>query len=535
MILSSSFGAELVVDKSGAGDFTKIQTAVNAAVEGDTIKIRPGNYSEQVIIDKQITLEGSGYLNTSLDYSLGDAIAVTSPKGAIIKGLWITASQNGIYTVAANTSPNPDIPPGGSTAISNCVISNCGSSAISFNGDGALDVKNTIIQNCGASGIFGAKSYQYQTETGYIHPTFTANIQNCVIVNNGGHGIGIQPQTARITNCTIMNNAGSGVATTTSGTLSILNSIICNNTKYALENGGNVSYSNLWNNKEGKVKYNSTEGMGIIEQDPLLTDDYKLQPGSPCIDAGDPFPGSNDPDGTRNDMGAYGGPGAANWDSGSVTPPVTPPGPGVPVTISPTIVYPFSGATSDANKLVLFPPGSPGEFNLGDVYFRPLTTKTGDEDYTDGFGVSAILDPGEGVTFYAAPLPAGEDYVYLRIGAWCTESTVSLAVGALDAVAGNNLASAALNGSIEANILMNAGRCKNKFGYLEAFYKCERGAIVPVFQAANSPDAARVTVQFDNLEIFRISKDQMPTFSSGNQAGAKRFFRLGDRLVFENY
>ena len=37
-------------------------------------------------------------------------------------------------------------------------------------------------------------------------------------------------------------------------------------------------------------------------------DDFHLQPGSPCIDAGYPDKIVNDVDGTRNDMGAYGGP-----------------------------------------------------------------------------------------------------------------------------------------------------------------------------------------------------------------------------------
>jgi len=32
--------------------------------------------------------------------------------------------------------------------------------------------------------------------------------------------------------------------------------------------------------------------------------DYRLQTGSPCIDAGDPSSAYNDPDGSRNDMGA---------------------------------------------------------------------------------------------------------------------------------------------------------------------------------------------------------------------------------------
>ncbi|MCK4311361.1 MAG: hypothetical protein KAW88_01350 [Candidatus Cloacimonetes bacterium] len=52
-------------------------------------------------------------------------------------------------------------------------------------------------------------------------------------------------------------------------------------------------------------------GEGNIDADPLFVDpdngDYHLQTGFPCIDAGNPDPQYNDPDATRNDMGAYGG------------------------------------------------------------------------------------------------------------------------------------------------------------------------------------------------------------------------------------
>ena len=53
-------------------------------------------------------------------------------------------------------------------------------------------------------------------------------------------------------------------------------------------------------------------GLGNVSVDPLLVDpangDFSLQVGSPAIDAGNPY-GGTDPDGSRADLGAYGGPG----------------------------------------------------------------------------------------------------------------------------------------------------------------------------------------------------------------------------------
>ncbi|MBI5487606.1 MAG: right-handed parallel beta-helix repeat-containing protein [Deltaproteobacteria bacterium] len=51
-------------------------------------------------------------------------------------------------------------------------------------------------------------------------------------------------------------------------------------------------------------------GDGNAEADPLFAggDDYRLGPGSAAIDAGDPDPSLSDPDGTRSDVGAFGGP-----------------------------------------------------------------------------------------------------------------------------------------------------------------------------------------------------------------------------------
>jgi len=97
------------------------------------------------------------------------------------------------------------------------------------------------------------------------------------------------------------------------------NNIITGNESYGIRYYGDLSltYNNVYNN--GGNDYVGCEpGIGSISESPLFVapdndndpynDDYHLQAGSLCIDAGDPDLVYNDIDDTRNDMGAYGGP-----------------------------------------------------------------------------------------------------------------------------------------------------------------------------------------------------------------------------------
>lgn len=103
-------------------------------------------------------------------------------------------------------------------------------------------------------------------------------------------------------------------------THTIMNNIIAGNHTgifyYAFLDEGQISYNDVWNSSFRNYHDNHTgtaftpsPGTGEISADPLFADAvYRLTDESPCKNTGNPSVFYNDPDGTRNDMGAYGGP-----------------------------------------------------------------------------------------------------------------------------------------------------------------------------------------------------------------------------------
>ena len=64
LVLSRSGGTALdpdvVVSKDGNGDFGRIQPAVDAAGAGESVLVRGGTYSEEVVVDAPVRLVGRG-------------------------------------------------------------------------------------------------------------------------------------------------------------------------------------------------------------------------------------------------------------------------------------------------------------------------------------------------------------------------------------------------------------------------------------------------------------------------------------------
>lgn len=241
-------------------DYAMIQTGIDMASPGDTIKVKNNIYYESLKIDKDILLTTYGTQKPIITNPIGATITVESAQ-ATVSGFDIQTSHK--Y------------------------------------GTGILIYGNKLvkIENCTLSGLF----------TGICALQMHIEINGCLIYDNDV-GIFIPKEeefnkySSLIANCTIYKNQ-KGVYTTSYNT-QIINSILWNNSDVDIVGSPIMTYSCI----EDEYK-----GTGNIDTDPLFTDelsnDYSLQWNttnfSPCIDTGDPDEIYNDADGTPSDMGAF--------------------------------------------------------------------------------------------------------------------------------------------------------------------------------------------------------------------------------------
>ncbi|MEW5803119.1 MAG: right-handed parallel beta-helix repeat-containing protein [bacterium] len=424
----------ITVQKSG-GNYTTIQAAINAASPGDIIKVGPGVYYENIIINKRVELIGSGATawipqppSTSIGLLKPDELLIAkypikpilpdpppesiiiSPErifsGEIIRGrddLFIPASTavttattsaaipvlgNLIRPVSVILQPlSKDIEyPGvlGSTVkipsygtvytgqplvIPNPLPFLVNGSIISGNGkDHVVTITKAdscriggfTITNSGSdhAGIFLSSSSDVtiannrisKNKDGIVTSDSSAIIQNNIFNENGysdnpytDYGICCLSSILSINNNLIFGQeVGIYVAWEKSGGTVVINNTITGNqydgvwcykcsptimNNIITQNGFGIcaiygaapaiSYNDVWGNGDDYNQQTggvSAPGVGDICADPMFVNagqgDYHLATDSPCIDMGDPKPVYNDPDGTRNDMGAYGGFGA---------------------------------------------------------------------------------------------------------------------------------------------------------------------------------------------------------------------------------
>ena len=301
------------VDPAKAGDgtswktaFATLQQAVEWAAAGQEIWVKEGTYAlaSEIVINKAVTLYGGFAGNErnreKRDWKKRPTLLDAPDAGRCLSMLANGAVVNGFVFGFGNAINGGAVM---AQASSRFTIENCLFEGNSASYGGALYSKNAsgTISNCTFSGNMATMS------GGAVYAESSVlNITNCIFSENtagasassvtGGGAVYTRGNGAVIANCTFYNNSthypangGGGIYNFLAATV-VLNSIIWGNSATV----GPQVYNNLCNAtiiRHCAIDQPGFEsGGGNIRRHPLWADpetgDFRLSPGSPCIDAG---------------------------------------------------------------------------------------------------------------------------------------------------------------------------------------------------------------------------------------------------------
>jgi len=252
-----------------------IQQGIDWSLDGDTIKVLPGTYTELVDYDgKAITITGS---NTD-DWK-------TISRTVINAG-------NGVAAVIFASGEDPNSILEGVT-ITSLAEENPTNYGIVCESGSSPTIRRCIIEKNGLDGI-------------HINSSSPV-VSSCMIGLNQGCGFASAAGFVTVTNCWIYNNSGSGMEIFEATGVLVRNNTIARNLNYGIyiyQNDPNsplqVTNSILWNNTSNDIQgcvpqycCISDGGSGTnISDDPMFLDpndyDYRIDKDSPCVDLGNP-------------------------------------------------------------------------------------------------------------------------------------------------------------------------------------------------------------------------------------------------------
>jgi parallel beta-helix repeat protein len=297
-----------------------IQAAIDAADIGDTVRVDPGTYTENLRLRSGVNVVGSGFATTILR-GLGNSNVVTAinTTNSRFEGFKITRSGTNTSHAGVNIS-------GGNLLLNNnWIIGNL--NGVRLTTGSSSIIRNNIIEKNGTTN-------PSQTGYGILCASSTPLIANNLVVSNSGLGISIQfgaSSGAQVINNTVAENTESGIWCYSLAHAVLKNNIVTRNRVGIYASVGAVPlisfndvFGNTVRNYDAQTAGVASPGPGDISVNPLFelasSPPFRLSIASPCINAGDSNPIFNDLDGSRNDMGCFGGPGGI---FGGVGPSVT--------------------------------------------------------------------------------------------------------------------------------------------------------------------------------------------------------------------
>ncbi len=278
--------------------YASVQDAIAAAAPGDTIQIASGTFNGEVLVDKDVTLVGSGMNDTILFSSTGEfTLAAAAGVTTTLSDLTVSGSDT---RVAANADTGSDITLTNVKLRSGYSSTRWGAAMRVFSA--TVTIRDSVI--CGnasdgvPAGLFVHESSSLDV-SGSVFFDSAANFDggaayvrgDAVLTNNTFYGTsadrGAAVYASSLADVTVTNNIVA--ATRTTGAYS---GFAVESETLAVAGGNNLYFDNLDDHT------NAPLANDVLDQDPLLLNptvtcrdatllDFGLAAGSPAIDAGD--------------------------------------------------------------------------------------------------------------------------------------------------------------------------------------------------------------------------------------------------------
>ncbi|WP_323674390.1 hypothetical protein [Halorubellus sp. PRR65] len=193
----ASSGEVLVVDADGGAEFQRVQPAVRAASDGDTVRVRPGTYRESVTVREDVRLvapRGATLNGSGLSGNRGESgVRIERDAAPVVSGFRIAAFDVGVW--AWGTS--------GEWRVANTtIVGTPGGGVIAVGSSGTWRVSNVTVRDSGAGVEAVMASGNWTVERSVIRNVTEA------------HGVDAGSSTGdwTLSNVTVMNADFVGVA-----------------------------------------------------------------------------------------------------------------------------------------------------------------------------------------------------------------------------------------------------------------------------------------------------------------------------------
>ena len=284
---------------SSAAACKTIGHALSLSISGDAILVAAAIYKENLVIDKNVSIFGSGTSSTMVDGG-GVGTVITTPSATAHVTLSKITIRNGFGPGGNGLGGGGGIANIGTLTINKSTVSGNTARGMPGQGGGVLN-RGTLTVNASTfvgNVVFGAFAAGFG---GAIFNYGTLRMNNSTVSGNKASGMGggiNNAGTLALNNTTINGNSsiygpnGSG-GLTGSAEATLQNTIIANNSRgncsgYLSSQGYNLS-SDSTCNLHGPGDMNSIDPLlGPLQNNGGPTSTQALLPGSPAIDAGNP-------------------------------------------------------------------------------------------------------------------------------------------------------------------------------------------------------------------------------------------------------